>query len=161
MFVSLLGFFSAHTKLSHWYVDFTITIHIWPMLGTYGHWAVRVFFSVPHLLSHGASIYNGLSEDPWHSQLLPSAWEWSCHYLFLRLRSATFNANALTYCATIVAACAYISTQKMGENDPPPFQMVQREGWKALYGTYLTCQPVHLMVTIKNIHGLRVRSQRF
>ena len=27
------------------------------------------------------------SEDPWRSNLLPSVWQWSCHYLFLRLRS--------------------------------------------------------------------------
>ena len=26
----------------------------WPMLGTYGHWAVRV-----HLLQHGPTVYNG------------------------------------------------------------------------------------------------------
>ena len=25
------------------------------------------FFSVPHLLCHGATVYNGISEDPWHS----------------------------------------------------------------------------------------------
>ena len=46
------------------------------------------FFSVPHLLWHGASVYNGnLSKDPWHSHLLLIVWLWSCHYLFLRLRS--------------------------------------------------------------------------
>ena len=28
-----------------------------------------------------------ISEDPWHSHLLPSYWQLSCHYLFLRLRS--------------------------------------------------------------------------
>ena len=28
-----------------------------------------------------------ISEDPWHSHLFPSVWMWSCHYLFLRLRS--------------------------------------------------------------------------
>ena len=28
-----------------------------------------------------------ISEDSWHSDLLPSVWQWSCHYLFLRLRS--------------------------------------------------------------------------
>ena len=28
-----------------------------------------------------------ISEDPWHSHLLQSVWKWSCHYLFLRLRS--------------------------------------------------------------------------
>ena len=26
-----------------------------------------------------------ISEDPWHSHLLPSVWQWNCHYLFLRL----------------------------------------------------------------------------
>ena len=30
-----------------------------------------------------------ISEDPWHSQLLPSVWQWSCHYLFLRLPIVT------------------------------------------------------------------------
>ena len=37
-----------------------------------------------------------ISEDLWHSHLLPRVWQWSSHYLFLRLRSAatgirTFN----------------------------------------------------------------------
>ena len=27
-----------------------------------------------------------ISEDPLHSHLLPSVWQWSCHYLFLRFR---------------------------------------------------------------------------
>ena len=27
------------------------------------------------------------SEDPWHSHLLPSVWQWSCHYLFLTTES--------------------------------------------------------------------------
>ena len=28
-----------------------------------------------------------ISEDPWHSHLLPSVWQWSCHYLvFFRLK---------------------------------------------------------------------------
>ena len=35
---------------------------IWPMLGTYGHWAVRV--PSPHLLWHGAFIYNGQLQGP-------------------------------------------------------------------------------------------------
>ena len=28
-----------------------------------------------------------ISEDQWHTHLLSSVWQWSCHYLFLRLRS--------------------------------------------------------------------------
>ena len=36
---------------------------IWPILGTHGYWAVRVF-SVPHSQWHGASVYNGLIRGP-------------------------------------------------------------------------------------------------
>ena len=45
------------------------------------------FFNAPHLLWHGLILYMVISEDPWHSHLLPSVWQWSCYYLFLRLRS--------------------------------------------------------------------------
>ena len=38
-----------------------------------------------------------ISEDPWHSHLLPSFWQWICHYLFLRLRSvATGNRTPIS-----------------------------------------------------------------
>ena len=67
------------------------------------------FFSVPHVLWHGASFYVMVSEDSWHSHLLLSVKRWSCH-CFLRLRSiaAGFRTpnlslertNALTHCAT-------------------------------------------------------------
>ena len=30
-----------------------------------------------------------ISEDSLHLHLLPSVWQWSCHYLFLRLRSVS------------------------------------------------------------------------
>ena len=43
-----------------------------PMLSTYDHRAVRGFFCVPHLMSHGTSVYN--------------VWQWSCHYLCKRFR---------------------------------------------------------------------------
>ena len=52
----------------------------WPMLGTYDHWAVRVLWRAT-LLWHGKSLYIG-SEDPWHSHLMSSVWQWSCRYLF-------------------------------------------------------------------------------
>ena len=42
----------------------------------------------PMLPSRAVNIYiMVISEDPWHSHLLPSVWKWSCHYLFLRLLS--------------------------------------------------------------------------
>ena len=43
-----------------------------------------------------------------HSHLLPSVWQWSCHYLFLRLRSVVAGiptpSKVLAHCA-IAAAC--------------------------------------------------------
>ena len=61
----------------------------WRMLGTNDHFSVR-FFNLSLLLWHGASIYNGHLRGP--VTLTPNAeflavWQWSCHYLFLRLRS--------------------------------------------------------------------------
>ena len=48
-----------------------------------------------------------ISADPWHLHLLPSIWQSSCHYLFLRLmsgwdsntQSSTSGVNAQTHCA--------------------------------------------------------------
>ena len=28
-----------------------------------------------------------ISEDPWHSHVMPSVWQWNCHNRFLQLRS--------------------------------------------------------------------------
>ena len=88
----------------------------WPIHSTHGHWAVRAlfffylysafmdidqlgFFSVPHLLRHGSSVYIIIiSEDPWHSHLLSSDWSWSCHYLFLRLRSVAASNTRHSAC---------------------------------------------------------------
>ena len=40
----------------------------WPLLGTFGHeqWG---FFTVPHLLWHGTSVFMVISKDPWHAHL--------------------------------------------------------------------------------------------
>ena len=81
----------------------------WHMLSTHGHWAVRFLNSVPHLLWHQFRMV--IFEDPWHSHLLPSVWQWSCHYLFLwqvscrwdsKSQPSACDANALTECATAV-----------------------------------------------------------
>ena len=71
------------------------------------------FFSVQHLLWHGASVYNGHLRGPvTHSHLLPSVWQCSCHFLFLRLRdsnsqTSTCGANVLTDCTTTAAKFTY------------------------------------------------------
>ena len=47
----------------------------------------RVFFSVPHHWDTGHAFIMVICEDPWHSHLMSSVWQWSCYYLFYRLRS--------------------------------------------------------------------------
>ena len=47
-------------------------------------------FSVPNLLWHGTSVYNGHIQGPVTlTPIMPSVWQWSCHCLFLRLKSVT------------------------------------------------------------------------
>ena len=57
---------------------------LWSALMVIEQWG---FFSVTHVLWHGESVYTMVCKDSWHSHLLLSVWQWSCHYLFLRLRS--------------------------------------------------------------------------
>ena len=46
-----------------------------------------------------------ISEDSWHSNLLPSVWQWSCHYLVLRLRSgATVDQIPFSHTLGSIAA---------------------------------------------------------
>ena len=66
------------------------------------------FFSVPHPLCHGASIYNGYVRGT--ATLTPSIWQWICHNLFYNLglsrpgfehptfRMRRESSNRLCYC---------------------------------------------------------------
>ena len=56
----------------------------------------RGFIRMPHLLWYLISVYMVISEDPWHPHLLPSVWQWSYHYLFLRLTYRSIAAGART-----------------------------------------------------------------
>ena len=66
--------FFSHSRISHSYGDITITgegfsnFDLCSVLMAIEQWG---FYSVPHLLWHGASVYMVISEDPWHSYLLP------------------------------------------------------------------------------------------
>ena len=91
-FVCLFGVFrfSSYSKIFHSYGDVIIGVegpqnltyvrHSWP-LSCEGSLACHAYCDTGHLF------IMDISEDPWHSHLLPSVWQWSCHYLFLRLRS--------------------------------------------------------------------------
>ena len=57
-----------------------------PVLGTYGHCS-KGSLTCHTYCDTGLPFIMFISEDPWHSHLFPSVWQWSCHYLFLRLRS--------------------------------------------------------------------------
>ena len=82
----------SHSRIFHSYGDVTIAgeglqiltyaRHSWP-LSSEGSLKCHTYCdtSLPFI--------RVISEDAWHSHLLSSVWQWSCHYLFLRLRSVT------------------------------------------------------------------------
>ena len=82
--------FSSHSRIFHTYGDVTMTgeglqiltyaRHSWP-LSSKGSLACHTYCDKGH------SFRMVISEVPWPSQLLPSVWQWSCHYLFLGSRS--------------------------------------------------------------------------
>ena len=86
---------SSHSRIFHSYGDviiageglqiFTYARNSWP-LSSEGSLTCHAHCDT------GLPFIMVISEDPWHSHLMPSVWQWSCHYLFLRLMSV---ANAL------------------------------------------------------------------
>ena len=82
--------FSSHWRMFHLYGNVTIAgdgrqvstydRHSWS-LSSEGSLACHTYCDTGH------PFIMVISEDPWHSHLLLSVWQWSCHYLFLRLRS--------------------------------------------------------------------------
>ena len=85
-FISL----SSHSRTFHSYGDVTITGEGLQIL-TYARHSWQLS-SEGSLTCHshcdtGLPFIMVISEDPLHSHLLPSVWQWSCRYLFWRLRS--------------------------------------------------------------------------
>ena len=84
--VCLFGEFFTHMETSPVPVKGSI---FWHKLGTPGHLSSRGCLACHTYCDTGHPFIMVISEDPWHSHLLPSGWQWSCHYLFLQLWSAT------------------------------------------------------------------------
>ena len=116
LYISIVGFFllsfTSHSRL-HSYGDITITgeglqilTYTWHSGCSEGYLACNTYCDTSH------PFIMVISEDPWHSHILPSVWQWSCHYVpicfyDLGLWHLGFNthdtacgANALTDCAT-------------------------------------------------------------
>ena len=90
IFVFVYLEFIAHWRIFHSYGDVTIAGEGLQILTYARHpWPLS---SEGSLMCHnhcdtGLPFIMVISEDPWHSHLMPTVWRWSCHYLFLRLRS--------------------------------------------------------------------------
>ena len=83
---------SSHSKIFHSCGDVTIAgeglqiltyaRHSWPLSSD------RISSLMCHTYCDtGLLFIMVISEDPWHSHLLPNVWQLSCHYLFLRFRA--------------------------------------------------------------------------
>ena len=64
----------------------TYAWHSWP-LSSEGYLTCHIYCDT------GQPFIMVISEDPWHSHLLPSVWQWNFHYLFQR--SLACEANTL------------------------------------------------------------------
>ena len=81
---------STHSRNFHLYGDVTIAGEGLQILTHARHsWQLIIEGSLTchTYCDTGLPFIMVISEDPWHSHLLPSVCQWSCHYLFLRLRS--------------------------------------------------------------------------
>ena len=88
----LFDFWSApsYSRIFHSYVDATIAGEGLQILTYARHqWQLSCEGSLPchTYCDTGHPFKMVISEDPWHSHLLPSVWQCSCHYLLYRLRS--------------------------------------------------------------------------
>ena len=103
--------FTSHYKIFNSHGDVTITSEEPQILTCTQHsWP---FCSEGSLTCHTCDTMHQfkmvISDDNWLSRLLPSVWQWNCHYRVLPLRYVTVwihakpsacEANALTDCAT-------------------------------------------------------------
>ena len=105
--------FRTNSRIFHSYVDVTITgeglqILSYAPLIAIERWG---FLACYTYCVTGHPFIMVISEDPWHSHLLPSVWQCSCFYLFLHFCCGWYSnsqpsccgANALTDCATAAA----------------------------------------------------------
>ena len=77
--------FASHSRIFHSYVYVTIAGERLQIL-TYARHSLSLS-SEGSLASHTNCetrhpFIMVISEDPWHTHPLPSAWQWRCHYLF-------------------------------------------------------------------------------
>ena len=127
--------FKSHTRIIYSYGDATTTSeglqiltyarHSW-QLSSYGSLACHTHCDTGH------PFIMIISEYPWHPHLMPSVWQWSCHYLLLRLRSV---ATGIRTRDLPHARCTFLPTA-------PPHRLQQieiclhiykvsiKDGWK-------------------------------
>ena len=88
-FVPLENFFT-HIKTSPLQVKgCKFPRHLWP-LSSEGSLACHIYCDTGH------PFIMVISEELWHWQLLPSAWRWSCHYMYLFLGLLSVAAGIRT-----------------------------------------------------------------
>ena len=68
--------FSSHSRIFQ-----SFCCKFWPMIGTKAieHWG---FLACHIYCDTGHPFIMVISDNPWHSHLMPSIWQWSCHYMF-------------------------------------------------------------------------------
>ena len=119
-------FFSSHSRIFHSYGDVTITSEGLQILTYAWHsWPLR---SEGSLTCHtycdtGHSFIMVISEEPWHSHILPSVWQWNVTTCFYYLGLSRLGFEHPTF-------------RKRGKRSNP---LHHRRGY-LLYNTYTYCK---------------------
>ena len=69
----------------------TYAQHFWP-LSSEGSLACHTYYDTGH------PFIMVISEDPWHSHLMSSVWQWSCYYLFKDFDLSRLGFEHQTFC---------------------------------------------------------------
>ena len=116
---SIFVCFLSHSRIFHSFGDVTIggerlqiltyARHLWPLISE-GSLACHTYCDMGH------PFIMVISEDTWHSHLMPSVWQLSCHYLLLRLRSVATGEHFLY----ATAAVHDLGLSRLGTPHLPP-----------------------------------------
>ena len=111
--------FTSKSRIVHSYGDATTTNerlqiltyarHVWP-LSSEGSLACHTH------CDNGHPFILVISEDPWHSHLLPSVWQWICHSMFLQQMSVAAGiwTPSFPYARSMRGVCSHRLRHRVG-----------------------------------------------
>ena len=128
----------------------------WPMLGTYGHWAVRVLYSLPHLLRHGSS--PRIHDIYTYSRLFGCGAVKTCFNdlglsrLGLNSQPYACGANTINHCTTAALYTKHFEQKHVWTNFIPLQWKRPTLIWKSILKSQLHWYVMHICVPFTSLN---------